>query len=132
MKKVVVNRVVLDASALLAWLQDEVGHQIVDDHLDVACISTVNLSETVAKSIEHGGTLEEIHTKLHPLSITVIDFTEEDCIIAASLREPTRHLGLSLGDRACLALGYRLQATVLTSEKEWAKYDGNVQVKLIR
>jgi ribonuclease VapC len=127
-----VSRVVLDASALLAVLLQERGGDKVARYLTSAMISAVNLSEVVATAVERGLMLESVMPGLTRLSLEVIPFDAEQAYLAASLRPATRKLGLSLGDRACLALGLKQGLPVLTADQLWAKADVGVQVEVIR
>jgi PIN domain nuclease of toxin-antitoxin system len=127
-----VSEVVLDASALLAFLRREPGRARVEKVLHRSILSAVNLAEVVAKAVEYGGTLEGVAARLAPLPIRVVPFTPEDAYLSASLRSPTRSEGLSLGDRCCLALGLRIGAPVWTAEQAWARVDLGVTVELIR
>ena len=101
---------VLDASALFALLQDEPGSDVVAARLPGAAISAVNFSEVIAKLAEAGMQEVEIRRALAPLGLDVHAFTQEDAVAAGLLRPQTKALGLSLGDRACLALGWSLAA----------------------
>src|SRR5262249_43056842 len=101
------SEAVLGASALIAFLRKEKGAEGAQEALGSACISAVNLSETIAKLAEYGRPVEEIAVHIDRLQIPVVAFDAEQARIAASLREPTRVAGLSLGDRACLALALK-------------------------
>ena len=126
------SEAVLDASALLAFLRKEPGAAKVERVLTGACMSAVNLSETLAKLIEYGNRLEEVVFQIDRLRIPVVPFNAELARIAASLRVATRQAGLSLGDRACLSLGLRLGVPVLTAERAWATLKVGVDVGVIR
>ena len=102
--------VVLDASAVLALLQQEPGATRVAALLPDAWISAVNLSEVVAKLIDHGVPADALVPALWQLSLRVQAFDSDAAIRAGELRAATRPLGLSLGDRACLALAQSLGA----------------------
>jgi PIN domain nuclease of toxin-antitoxin system len=117
---------------LLAVLFREPGAEDVKRHLPDACMSAVNLSETAAKMVERGALLEKAVEILTRQPIERIPFDDEHAYLAASLRPATRHLGLSLGDRACLALGLKTGLPVLTAERLWAKADVGVKVELLR
>lgn len=126
------SRVVLDASAILAMLNDEPGADRVAKALPDAVISGVNLSEVVAKLAEAGMPGNEIREALDPLGLAVVPFDEDQAYAAGELRPKTRSLGLSLGDRACLALGVALKLTVLTTNGSWRKAGVPVSVEVIR
>jgi ribonuclease VapC len=112
--------VILDASALLALLQGEPGADVVEGVLLRAVMSAVNLSEVVAKLTEHGMPPAAARAALEGLPIDVRPFDREAAYTAGELRPLTRSAGLSLGDRACLALAMRLGVTALTADRAWA------------
>jgi ribonuclease VapC len=112
---------VLDASALLALINGEKGSEIVMSHLPDAVISSVNFGEVVAKLIEVGWTEVEVRQGLEALNLDVIGFDRDLAYRSGLLREKTKSLGLSFGDRACLALAERLGISVLTSDRAWGK-----------
>lgn len=126
------NRIILDASALLAVLQLEPGGDFVADRIAQAHISAVNFSEVVAKLIDKGHTLAAARSAVELLSLKVEDVDLPLAYAAAALRSATRQYGLSLGDRICLALGARLGAPVLTTDKLWAKLELGIEVTVIR
>lgn len=96
-------------------------------------ISTVNLSEVLQKGATAGANVLGVTEDLQALGLEIIDFTIEDARICAQLWEQTSPLGLSLGDRACLATGVRLQATIITADRAWsAIQDLPAPVRLIR
>lgn len=122
----------LDSSALLAVLFREAGGEAVSHRLPDALMSAVNLSEVAARMVERGVPLEKAVEILTHQPLEVIPFDSEQAYVAASLRPATRKLGLSLGDRACLALGLRHGVPVLTADQLWAKADVGVKVEVIR
>ena len=126
------SRVVLDASALLAYLRREPGSERVSAVLDRAVISAVNVSEVVSKALDYGGTLDAVSAALSQLPIRMIPSDAEDAYLAASLRPMTRDRGWSLGDRSCLALGMWLRVPVLTAESPWSEFQAIVAVEVIR
>ena len=132
MKKPNVSSVVLDASALLAYLFGEAGAGRVEEVLHGALVSAVNLAETVGKAIDTGAALEETARQIGRLPVTSVAFDEEQAYLVASLRRDTRHKGLSLGDRACLALGMKSSRPVLTADTAWVGLDIAVEVIQIR
>lgn len=124
--------VVLDASAALAWLRSEAGAEQVDAALDGSVLSAVNASEVAQKLIQHGADGSRALTQLLGLGLTLTPFTAEDALAAAELWAHTRPHGLSLGDRACLALAQRLQRPVLTSDQAWKQLELDVELQMIR
>ena len=125
---------VLDASAILAFLQGEPGHEVVAEVLAKgSCpVCAVNLSEAAAKLVEGGLSREETETALGDLDLAVHPFDEVLALECAWLRAPTRAEGLALGDRACLALARRLSRPVLTTDQGWASLSLGVTVRVIR
>lgn len=123
--------IILDASAILALLNQEKGYELVEKHLLEALMSTVNISEVVAVLTEAGVPQREAEGLVSELIKEKVDFDEEQAYIAASFRKSTRAYGLSLGDRACLALGKVRNLPVLTADKSWQKFTG-VEVRVLR
>jgi PIN domain nuclease of toxin-antitoxin system len=123
---------VLDASALLALLRGEPGAGNVSAVLIRSCISAVNLAETHSKMVEYGKPLDEVVYQIERLRIPVVPFDAEQARLVASLWKATRVAGLSLGDRACLALGLKTGRPVLTTETKWREVNVGVAVELIR
>lgn len=122
----------IDASALLAMLFAEPGADIVADAIaGSAAMSAVNLSEVATVLVRHGRDAESI---LRPVreQLAVEPFADADALAAAALYPLTASKGLSLGDRACLALAQRLGVPALTAEHGWAELDLDVAVQLIR
>lgn len=126
------SEVVLDASALLALLNREPGHKEIARTISHAAISAVNLSEVAAKLTESGMPGETIRDALEGLALETHDFGRELAFQAGLLRPLTRSRGLSLGDRACLALGRQLNLPVLTTDRAWGGLDLGVEVRLVR
>ncbi len=123
---------VLDASALVAFLRNEPGAEKVAAVLTRSCISGVNLAETYGKMVEYGKALEEVAYQVERLQIPVIPFDGEQARIAASLWKATRVAGLSLGDRACLALAMNLARPAFTTEGQWDKCRLGIEIVKIR
>ena len=123
---------VLDASSVIALLRDEPGAVQVRSAWPSAVIGAVNFSEVIAKLQERGATDATIDGIVMDMDVTIMPFDRNLAADAGRLRNVTRHAGLSLGDRACLALGIQLGATVLTADKAWAALDVGVEIELIR
>lgn len=123
---------VLDASALLGFLQDEPGCDQVEAVLPEAVISSVNWAEVVQKSIAAGVNVDGMREDLEALGLAILPFTAEEAEIAGRLWQQTRQVGLSLGDRACLSVGFRLKAPVLTADRIWATLNLPITVHGIR
>ena len=126
------SEVVLDASAILALLNQETGSEEVLKFIGKAAISTVNLSEVIAKLADAGIPEEDIREIISHLNLEVIDFNEEQALKAGILRPITKSIGLSFGDRACLALGIILNQPVLTTDRLWGSINVGVEVRLLR
>jgi len=126
-------RAVLDASALLAYLQHERGHAVVEPLLERAAISAVNLSEVLQKALAAGVSTDGLEADLDAVGVRAYAFDAEDAAHAAALWADTRKLGLSLGDRACLALAKRLRIPAYTADRVWAEVKVvGVTVKTVR
>ena len=125
------SEAVLDASAVLAVLKAEPGAQFAEEAFP-ANISSVNLSEVVAKLSDGGMTEPAIRDALQSLPLQVVPFDEEQAYDTGLLRPATRSLGLSLGDRACLSLARRLGAPALTADRRWGQLSVAVDVTVIR
>jgi len=125
-------KAVLDASALLAYLQDEAGADAVEAVLSESVISSVNWSEVIQKSVASGVEVDGLREDLEVLGLHVLSFTPEEAETAGRLWEPTRSYGLSLGDRACLSLGLRLGIPVLTADRAWAELHLTVGIRIVR
>jgi ribonuclease VapC len=128
-----VSKYVLDASAILPLLKREAGSDQVSTAIaDGAAIGAVNLSEVVAKLTEAGMPEPVIHQALDPLGLNVHSFDERLAYEAGSLRSATKQLGLSLGDRCCVALARALNLPLLTSDRAWGNLDIGIAVRVIR
>lgn len=128
---------VLDASAVMALLHDEEGSSaVVDAIAEGATISVVNWAEVLSNVASDGDDPQEVARRLgvagEEAVIWVEALTASDCIEVARLRPVTKGQGLSLADRACLALAVRLDVPALTTDREWAKADVGAEVRLIR
>jgi len=127
------NRIVLDASAILAVINSEPGRQELTPELLARAVgSAVNLAEVQTKLVSRGWTPVQAWEDATSPVREVLAFDEQQARIAGDLVTQTRHLGLSLGDRACLALGIALKLPVYTAEKLWKKAGVGVRVHVIR
>ncbi|GAB3248979.1 PIN domain-containing protein [Arthrobacter pigmenti] len=123
---------VLDTSAVLAWIHGESGEDVVDPLLSDAVMSSLNWSELALKLQQHGVEPRPVSVRLQALGIVVEAFTPRDALNAAELWPSTRRFGLSLGDRACLALAQRLELPVVTADQAWTGFEFVSEVRLIR
>lgn len=125
--------VVMDSSAVLAYLRQERGAARVAELLGGARLSAVNYCEVLAKAAEFGGDATMVRRVMDEWGVARVPFADDHATLAASLRERTRRLGLSLGDRACVALAMLDRATVVTADRAWADLDlDGLDVHLIR
>jgi len=133
-----VAQIVLDVSAFLAYLNEEPGADVVADAIaDGATISSVNLAEVLSRVGERGMDPTDLFNQMTASgllggAITIEPFTAPDAVEVARLRSKTRAAGLSLGDRACLALARRRNTTSLTADKAWAGLDLGLELRQIR
>ena len=123
---------VLDASALLAFLQDEPGAVAVEQALSGSLLSSVNWSEVVQKSLVSGVDVCGMRQDVEALGVAILPFTTEEAEHAADLWPKTRRLGLSLGDHACLALALRTGSWVLTADRAWENLQLDLAIQVIR
>ena len=123
---------VLDASAVLAFLYNEIGAERVSSAFQLGRISSVNLSEVVAKLTDDDVCQDEIESNLADINLDVVPFDQALALRAGLLRSVTRSCGLSLGDRACLATAESLGLAVLTADRAWAKLDLDIPIELLR
>ncbi len=126
------SSLVLDASALLAFLNAEPGTEQWVATVADSMISAVNFSEVVAKLADAGMPEAEIREALEPLGLEVVAFETRQAYEAGLLRPQTRYLGLSLGDRACLALARSKALPVLTADRTWEALQVGVEIRIIR
>lgn len=123
---------VLDASALLALMFGEPGAEEIVQLVSVAEISAVNLAEVAAKMQERGVPDSEIDRGIADLRLSVVPFDAEQAVSSGKLRARTRSLGLSLGDRACLALALARGLPAVTMDRGWARLDIGLEVIVAR
>jgi ribonuclease VapC len=126
--------VVLDASALLAWMADEPGARRVGEVFGAgsSVMSAVNWAEVLAKLADRGVTDEDQRKVRGSLDLRIREFDEAAAHTCAALRRSTSRHGLSIGDRACLALARATGLPVLTADRAWQKLDIGVDVEVIR
>lgn len=123
---------ILDASAILAFLNGESGSEAVAGVMRNALVSTVNVAEVVGKLVERSMSAQNAGDIIARLPCRHVVFDSELAHRAGSLRGDTGRLGLSLGDRACLALAERERLPVLTTDRAWEQLDLDVSVRLLR
>ena len=124
--------IAFDASALLAYLYREQGWDRVAEFADEACISAVNLSEVLGKFVRDGHDPIEVLGRIETTSLEIVPFGTQQAALAAALVPATSKHGLSLGDRACLALAVARGIPALTADRVWAQLELDIVIRLIR
>ena len=123
---------VLDASAVLAVVLGEEGKEEILSMTDMPLVSTVNMGEARSKLADYGLTRLQIDASLSMMDMEIIDFDDEQSKLSGDLRNETRDIGLSLGDRACLALAMTFGADALTTDKIWSKLSLPISIRQLR
>lgn len=123
---------VLDSSAVLAFLFKEPGGDQVHGLFRTSMVSAVNVTEIVAKQIDKGLAPDLAERRCDGLDLDVMPFDHELARLAGKLRADTKHKGLSLGDRACLALAILTERTAVTADRKWADIDVGCRIEIIR
>lgn len=124
--------IALDASALLAFLFRERGSDRVAPHVDESCLSAVNLSEVIGRFVRDGHDHRVVLERILATSIEIVPFGRSEAALAASLIPATRALGLSLGDRACLALAMKRDIPALTADRTWSRLSLDLEIEVVR
>ena len=123
---------VLDASALLCLLFGEPGADRVEARLTRALVSAVNYHEVFAKLADRGVEPEEVKAMLAELDIDIIPVDRDQADAGGALRPITRAIGLSLGDRTCLALAKTRNAVAVTADQAWKMLDIGIEIEVVR
>jgi PIN domain nuclease of toxin-antitoxin system len=124
--------IVLDASALVALWRKEPGWERVAQDITSSAVSSTNLAEALSKFVEDGGDADLMATETIKSGCEVVALSIDHAINTAKLRPLTRSVGLSLGDRLCLALAIERNCAVLTADRNWGRLNIGVPVQLIR
>ena len=125
------KKCLLDTSALIALLKKESGYEVIENVIASSAISSVNLSELVAVLTRSGVSEQDIDEIISDLVPEIVPFCE--AIRTGKLAKLTQNYGLSLGDRACIALGITLGLPIYTADKVWAELKlENTDIRLIR
>ena len=124
--------IVLDSSALLALLFFEDGYERIAEVVPHSCMSTVNLAEVLGRLARDGRAFDRALDQLDQMGIVWVDFDRELAIGAAALLVPTMPWGLSLGDRACLALARLRDLPAITADRAWAKLNLDIPIEVVR
>jgi PIN domain nuclease of toxin-antitoxin system len=123
---------VLDASAILAYLEEETGSREVEKLLDEAAVSAVNIAEVASKLAERGAPADRVRQTIEALGVEVIPCDEAIAYRIGDLRNSTKTLGLSLGDRACLATALQHNVRAITADRHWKTVKVGVRIQVIR
>jgi ribonuclease VapC len=127
---------VLDSSTLLAVSKGERGAEFVLELINSkdCVISSVNMAEVATRLLDLGLPLHELSRAVAQFGVDVIDFNQEQSLACAALRPMTRSAGLSLGDRACLALAKLMEGVAVTADQAWqdVRISADVKVLMIR
>lgn len=124
--------IVFDASVVLAIVLREAGHERVVELQNIAIVSSVNMAEVQSRLIDRGYGRNEMESVFGRIRMQTVVFDAELATLSAELRLKTRAFGLSLGDRACLALAMQRDGIVYTSDRIWAKIELPVEIRLTR
>ena len=124
--------VVFDSSALLAITWAEDGAAVAARATGGAIMSAVNATEVITRLIDRGASREQARERLESYGLAIRPFDESLAVEAGFLRTATRQYGLSLGDRACLALALRERIPVVTADRAWSQLDLGIDIQVIR
>jgi ribonuclease VapC len=124
--------IVLDASALLAYMFRESGAQEVATVIGDCCISAVNIAEVLGRFVRDGYDAKRVLKEIRTTAIEVVDFDPSQAEVTAQLIMGTHRSGLSLGDRACLALALSRRLPVMTADRAWKQLKLDIDIRLIR
>lgn len=126
------NNVILDASALLVLLKNEPGADMIEPLLGRIIMSSISVSEASESLLNSEMTLQECQEAILPFISTIVPFDDEQAFLAAKLQKQIKDNALSLADRACLALGQRMNLPIYTANKSWEKLQlDEIDIKLI-
>lgn len=123
---------VFDSSAILAFLFEEPGGDRVAERLRGGLLSSVNHCEVIERMLDRGQSIAGARANVARLQLEIVPFDAAQAERAAELRASTMPFGLSLGDRACIALAERLAAPVMTADRQWGKAALPVEIEVIR
>jgi PIN domain nuclease of toxin-antitoxin system len=125
------SEAVLDSSAILALIFNEPGAEKVKATLPDALLSTINLAEIITKLVDRGLPADVARAAVEVIGAEIVDFDIGQAFLTGELRVATRAAGLSLGDRACLALAAKRNLPAMTADRAWGKLE-NFDVIVIR
>lgn len=126
-------KIVFDSSAIIALFAKEKGYELIKKHMKDAIISSVNIAEVYRYCIDvQNLTEDDANNLIKMLDIKIIDFNNEQALITASLVSKTKQYGLSLGDRACIALAIARKHSIITCDSIWQKLDVGTEFIMAR
>lgn len=123
---------VLDASVVLALINREPGWEAARSLMATGHVSAVNLAEVVSKLIEQGLAPAQAERVVSVLACSISDVDRRQGLRMGTLHAQTRGRNISLGDRACLALGEQLSLPIVTADRAWAALDLGLEIRLLR
>ena len=125
-------RAIVDSSVLLAGLRGEPNADRFVEAIDEKIVNTVIMAEVISKLVSVGLSGEDAWRDAKTVMDRIVPFDERQCRIAGELIAQTRRSGLSLGDRACLALGLVMQLPVYTADRSWQELEIGVEIHIVR
>jgi ribonuclease VapC len=124
---------VLDASALLAVSNGERGADLVMELINTkeCVVSSINMAEIATRLLDLGLPIKDLERGIAQFGVDVIDFNQAQALACAALRPLTKSAGLSLGDRACLAVAQLMQGCAVTADRAWLDVATDIQVDIL-
>lgn len=126
-----VAEVVVDSSAILAVVFEEVGGEAALPFVDGAFVSANIVAEVFTKLLDNGATSEGARETITNFEFDIHPVDAEAAFAIGELRAVTRSAGLSLGDRSCLALARKLGVPAVTADRAWLDVADAVGVEVI-
>jgi ribonuclease VapC len=128
------SALVLDSSVILAAILGEPGGDDVFARIEDALVSAVNVAEVYTYAAVNGFPTEAIDAFFNDTGIVIVAHSFGQAIATGKMAAITRKAGLSLGDRACLALAQQMQAEVLTADRPWIVFAEvlGLKIRLLR
>jgi ribonuclease VapC len=126
------ERYCLDASALLCVLLEEPGADYITERLTAALVSATSYAEVIAKLVDRGAPAEDVVTIMADLDIEIVPVDRKQAELSGWIHAATREAGLSIGDRACLALALTRRAVAVTMDPRWRHIDCDIEIEIAR
>jgi ribonuclease VapC len=127
----VAERLVVDASVLLAVALEEPGGRAAERRLAGSAMSAVNLAEVLSQLAQRGLAVDELAVLIQRLDVEIVPADLAQAVRAAALHAATRPHGLALADCFCLALAQERNAEVLTADRTWGKIKAGVTLTIM-